>query len=86
MPANKISIYPNPVRSYIFIQHLPDEGLFRFILRNQQGQQIKFNQQEQFYKEERLIKLSVSELLTGLYFLEIWHNRKRLTTEKILIK
>ncbi len=84
--ANEILIYPNPAESFIIIRHALDDGLFSFILRNQLGQQIQFSEQEQFFGEERFIKLQINELQTGLYYLEIWYNKKHLTTQKILIK
>ena len=65
----EVQIYPNPVRDYLYISHLNDNsGELQVVMNDLNGLQVISGK---FSAERNLVRIDVSSLKSGMYFLRI---------------
>ena len=92
----EIRIFPNPSTDLITIQFPNSNGDYNFKLINALGQihlesfghleqpALSLSQGSRKVTDENQAQLNLSNLKTGIYFLQIWENGKLVGTEKII--
>ncbi len=75
-----VNIFPNPSHSVVFIE-CKDQNIYRLTLRNNLGSVLVEKQVNDPGLDT--VRLDLSELLDGVYFIEVYQKNKLIATKKI---
>jgi hypothetical protein len=79
---NPVSIYPNPFSDYIYldIAGISGNNNLHYVIYNAYGQLVK----QESISSNRRVQISTSDLVNGIYFLELIHNGDRKSWKKLI--
>lgn len=83
---NSFSIYPNPSDEFVILDFTnTSSSIFTFTITDIVGKKIKQTENIRMAEGKNSIKINISSLKAGVYFLEISNGKEILTTKKFVI-